>query len=189
MLYKYTLLVFQAFHTCLSPATFRHFHSRGAHVYWRTEWQQGGPDIYGDGGLTHGLLQNYNLLLTWERLRICMGRPRRRITTRFSSGGKKRTKTGCTIPLKSPRPLGEAPVTWSTAPLSNIRCYHQAASEADKQSDSDDLSEAHIVCDAPKPCRETCLHEVNIGCRLHGLGTIRPYNKGTTMKPIQKDSI
>ena len=102
---------------------------------------------------------------------------------------KYRTKTGCTIPLKSPRPLGEAPVTWSTAPRSNIRCYHQAASEADKPSDSDDLSEAHIVCDAPKPCRETCLHEVNMGCRMHGLGTIRPYNKVTTMKPIQKDSI
>ena len=89
----------------------------------------------------------------------------------------------------SPRPLGEAPVTWSTAPRSNIRCYHQAASEADKPSDSDDLSEAHIVCDAPKPCRETCLHEVNMGCRMHGLSTIRPYNKVTTMKPIQKDSI
>ena len=184
-MYWRVLLVFQVFHTCLSPATLRHFHSRGAHVYRRTEWQQGGPDLYGDGGLTHGLLQNYNLLLTWERLRISMGRPRRRTTTRFSSG----YRSGYTIPFKSPRTLGEAPVTWSTGPRSNIRCYHQAASEADKPSDSDDLSEAHIVCDAPKPCRETCLHEVNMGCRMHGLGTIRPYNKVTTMKPIQKDSI
>ena len=147
-----------------------------------------GPDFYGEDGLTHGLLQNYNLLLTRERIRIWEGpdgvlRPGSPLVANY------RTKIGCTIPLKSLRPLGEAPVTWSTAPRSNIRCCHQAASEAHKPSDSDDLYEAHIVCDAPKPCRETCLHEVNMGCHMHGLGTIRPYNKMTTMKPIQKYSI